>query len=62
LDDNPYIDPEYERNLAVIALRSPHRYEQLRHGNWEATEGTFFGEFRASVDGKPYHVRQLLAA
>jgi phage terminase large subunit len=62
LDDNPYIDPEYERNLAVIALRSPHRYEQLRHGNWEATEGQFFGEFRASIDGNPWHVRTMVAA
>lgn len=61
LDDNPYIDQDYERNLAVIAIRSPHRYEQLRHGNWEATEGQFFGEFRASVDWAPWHVRSLAA-
>jgi phage terminase large subunit len=61
LDDNPYIDAEYERNLAVIAIRSPHRYEQLRHGNWDATEGSFFNEFQASVDGRGWHVQELAA-
>lgn len=61
LDDNPYIDPDYERNLAVLAMTSPFRYEQLRHGDWEATEGAFFGEWRPSVDGRPYHVRRMAA-
>lgn len=61
LDDNAYIDQEYEKNLAVIAMRSPHRYEQLRHGNWDVMEGQFFGEWAPSKNGEPYHVRGLAA-
>jgi phage terminase large subunit len=61
LDDNPYIDQEYEKNLAVIAMRSPHRYEQLRHGNWDAMEGQFFGEWAPLRNGEPWHVRSLAA-
>jgi hypothetical protein len=52
LDDNPYIDPDYEE-LSLSGLRSA-RYQQLRHGDWDAAEGTFFELFsRAS------HVRSI---
>lgn len=40
LDDNPYIDPDYEA-LSLSGLRKA-RYAQLRHGDWDAAEGTFF--------------------
>jgi len=40
LDDNPYIDPDYE-SLALGGLRRA-RYEQLRHGDWDAADGQFF--------------------
>jgi len=40
LDDNPYIDPDYE-SLSLSGLRAA-RYQQLRHGDWDAAEGTFF--------------------
>lgn len=40
IDDNPYIDPDYEQ-LSLSGLRKA-RYAQLRHGDWDAAEGTFF--------------------
>ncbi len=43
LDDNPYLDPAYERQLAVL---SPWRYEQLRHGDWRVFAGQFFSEWQ----------------
>lgn len=52
LDDNPYLDPEYETSLAVL---SRVRYEQLRHGDWNVFSGQFFGEWTPSQ-----HVRSLL--
>ncbi len=45
LDDNPYIDPDYEK-LSLSGLRKT-RYEQLRHGDWDAAEGQFFEMFSA---------------
>ncbi len=39
LDDNPYLDPSYERQLAVL---QPWRYQQLRYGDWDAFAGQFF--------------------
>jgi hypothetical protein len=39
LDDNPYMDPDYERALAV---EKPHRYQQLRYGNFRVFAGQFF--------------------
>lgn len=47
LDDNPYLDPAYERRLAI--LRQSWRYQQLRHGDWYATPGLFFDAFAPSV-------------
>ena len=42
LDDNPYLDPDYEASLAVT---SKWRYEQLRHGDWRVFEGQFFSQW-----------------
>ena len=52
LDDNPYLDPDYER-LALSGLRRA-RYQQLRHGDWDAAEGQFFDMFTAKT-----HTRRL---
>jgi hypothetical protein len=52
LDDNPYIDPDYE-DLSLSGLRAA-RYQQLRHGDWDAAEGTFFEMF-----SKQTHVRDI---
>ncbi|CAB4147575.1 hypothetical protein UFOVP509_36 [uncultured Caudovirales phage] len=56
LEDNPYLDSNYETSLAFL---SADRYEQLRHGNWDVVPGMFFGRWRPMVDGKPYHVVEL---
>ena len=42
LEDNPYMDPGYESQLA---LTSKWRYEQLRHGDWRVFMGQFFSQF-----------------
>lgn len=55
LDDNPYLDPDYE-HLSLTGLRKA-RYEQLRHGDWDAAEGQFFEEFSART-----HARALALA
>lgn len=60
LDDNPYLDPDYE-HLALTGLRKT-RYEQLRHGDWDAAEGAFFSEWQLRRDGRPWHVRELKVA
>lgn len=52
LDDNPYIDPDYE-SLSLSGLRKA-RYAQLRHGDWDAAEGMFFEMF-----SKHTHVRSI---
>lgn len=51
LDDNPYLDDDYEATLSVL---QPWRYEQLRHGDWRVFSGQFFGTFN---DRR--HVRDL---
>lgn len=43
LDDNPYLDPAYERQLAVLPKW---RYEQLRHGDWRVFSGQFFSQWQ----------------
>lgn len=58
LDDNPYIDPNYLRTLAVLPKW---RYEQLRFGNWRVFSGQFFGEWMERQNGEPWHVRELAA-
>jgi hypothetical protein len=50
LDDNPYIDPDYE-SLSLTGLRKA-RYEQLRHGDWDAAEGQFFEEFSSRTHAR----------
>lgn len=52
LDDNPYIDPDYEK-LSLSGLRKA-RYQQLRHGDWSAADGAFFEIFT-----KKTHVRSI---
>ena len=42
LQDNPYIDPEYERQLTLLPQW---RYDQLRHGDWRVFMGQFFSQF-----------------
>lgn len=51
LDDNPYIDPAYEAQLAVLPKW---RYEQLRYGDWRVFVGQFFSEWSQRL-----HVREL---
>lgn len=58
LDDNPYIDPNYLRTLAVLPKW---RYEQLRYGNWRVFSGQFFSEWMETKEGMPWHVRSLAA-
>jgi hypothetical protein len=55
LDDNPYLDPDYE-SLALSGLRKA-RYEQMRHGDWDAAEGMFFEDFSSRT-----HSRELQLA
>lgn len=58
LEDNPYLDADYEADLAVL---EPFRYEQLRHNNWDIIQGLFFANFKASTHvadlGTPSGVR-----
>ena len=51
LDDNPYMDPAYDQQLAMLPRW---RYEQLRHGDWRVFAGQFFSTFREA-----HHVRDL---
>lgn len=51
LDDNPYISPEYRRDLEDLPEM---RKRQLLYGDWFAFEGQFFSEFRSDV-----HVRAV---
>lgn len=52
IEDNPYLSPTYERDLALS--NSPARYQQLRYGNWDVISGQFFSEFNTST-----HVKDL---
>lgn len=42
LDDNPYMDPAYARQLAILPKW---RYDQLRHGDWRVFSGQFFSQW-----------------
>jgi hypothetical protein len=53
LDDNPYLDPEYETTLAVL---QPWRYEQLRHGDWTVFAGQFFSEWQPRTHVSSPHI------
>lgn len=50
LDDNPYLDPDYA-TVSLSGLRKA-RYEQLRHGDWDAAEGQFFEEFSSRTHAR----------
>lgn len=52
LDDNPYLDPRYEKQLGI--LRHGWRYQQLRHGDWYAMPGVFFDQFSPAT-----HVQRI---
>ena len=54
LDENPYLDPEYETSLAVL---NKVRYEQLRNGDWTVFSGQFFSEWLPSM-----HVAEAVVA
>lgn len=54
LDDNPYLDPDYESSLAVL---NRVRYEQLRNGDWTVFSGQFFSEWSQAK-----HVRRVAAS
>ncbi len=58
LDDNPYLDPNYG---AALAVEKPHRYQQLRYGNFRVFVGQFFPEWQETREGSPWHVRELVA-
>jgi hypothetical protein len=45
LDDNPYLDPNYD---AALAVEKPHRYQQLRYGNFRVFAGQFFPAWQES--------------
>lgn len=42
LEDNPYLPPSYQSDLAVL---QPWRYQQLRYNDWDTVAGTFFAQF-----------------
>jgi phage terminase large subunit len=58
LDDNPYISEEYRNDLEDLPEM---RKRQLLYGDWNAFEGQFFAEWRATRDGQPWHVQELAA-
>jgi hypothetical protein len=45
LDDNPYLDPMYEADLAI---NQPWRFKQLRYNDWDVLAGQFFETFRGA--------------
>lgn len=51
LDDNPYLDEDYDTALAVL---QPWRYEQLRHGDWRVFSGQFFATWNTRR-----HIKEL---
>lgn len=51
LEDNPYLPPDYERDLALL---EPWRFQQLRHNDWDIVAGLFFTSFNATT-----HVQDL---
>ena len=51
--DNPYLDPSYMRTLDSMPEEIRKAY---RDGNWDVFKGQFFSEWRASKNGREYHV------
>jgi len=56
LSDNPWIDPDYEKDLDE---QSEMRRRQLKFGDWNAFFGQFFSQWHEETDGQPWHVRSL---
>lgn len=54
LDDNPWISPEYRKDLEELPEM---RKRQLLYGDWHAFEGQFFSEWTATKGTSPWHVR-----
>lgn len=51
--DNIYIDPEkYDKQFSHVPA---HIRRAWQHGEW-IVEGAYFNDFRAQLDGKPWHV------
>jgi phage terminase large subunit len=58
LEDNPYMAVGYRENLENLPEM---RRRQLLEGDWNAYEGQFFGEWRPTMSGQPWHVQELVA-
>jgi hypothetical protein len=58
LEDNPYMAAGYRENLENLPEM---RRRQLLDGDWDAYEGQFFGEWRPTMNGRPWHVQDLAA-
>lgn len=59
VEDNPKLvenDPGYVQWLEGIKFVDDKLYRMWREGEWDAFEGQVFAEWRAQVDGRPYHV------
>ena len=60
LDDNPYMRDDYaDTDLSIL---SGVRYQQLAEGDWNVFAGAFFQKWSPTLDGKPWHVRELFAS
>jgi phage terminase large subunit len=55
LDDNPYLAEDYART--TLSGLNAARYRQMRHGDWNAVAGQFFGQFTSET-----HVRSMEAS
>jgi phage terminase large subunit len=58
VDDNPYMEPGYKQSLMNLP---PILRRQWLYSDWDAFEGQFFGEWRAQIDGRPWHVQEFAA-
>lgn len=58
LNDNPYMAAGYRETLENLPEM---RRRQLLDGDWTAYDGQFFAEWRAEIEGRPWHVRTLAA-
>ena len=59
LTDNPYMREDYA--TTTLAILNETRYKQLAEGDWYAFSGQFFAEWAETKDGRPWHVRRLVA-
>lgn len=59
VEDNPKLvenDPGYVQWLEGIKMVDEKLYRMWREGEWDAFEGQVFNEWRAQVNGRPFHV------